>query len=286
MKKNRKNQNLSKEERAIKRANDIKNCGQPIHILNKKNGEYQWMPQYCKYYRECPNCLEKRRRVLYSMLSTAMNYESDGQLYGVLLDTDQEANRLSRKLDKSRYKRIPLENDETLFITNDYEAVYEYDGQFITREMISDYKRIKRWATTPPGKRITGSLGNKSKELELEFCEKTTAKNYKFNGKVDKEVIHGYSKAALALARDITYQTLQKAINSLQYLFEQELINNGVEFECETSNTSRTDLREVQWCQIKSISKSNSIIEIESKGSIPKPHSNYQKPTRFIGISY
>ncbi len=136
-------------ERAIERA---KNCGRPVCYTDAQGRIIEYIYQ-CGVYRHCAHCLKKRADLYRNRIDLAWS-DTNGKLV-ITYMTEDEARKFTRGMDKSSYTKLPQADGQILIIGKQDIAKFAKLDSDISIDDI-DWLAV---ASTPPGKRPSGSLG-------------------------------------------------------------------------------------------------------------------------------
>jgi hypothetical protein len=150
------NDGLSPEEqeKAYNYEQALKYCGSNLTGINPENGARYKFTVKCGYWRECPRCFNGRVEMF--MTRAAKAQIDAGMNFRVAIVSQAQSTKMTRKLKKLNYWRIPLEDGSVVLLYDAFVAPkLEHIPELVDFESL-DWNEI---TMTPYGKRYTGDLG-------------------------------------------------------------------------------------------------------------------------------
>ncbi len=238
------------EYRAEKRVIRLERCGSYDTKVNN-NGELTWYPTMCGIFRECDRCKSIRAKNHINEL------RSTGYQIAILKMSDDVAVMLGEELGKEFFRRYPVENGCYLVVPEQFARscitsdAGQNDGITLIESEL-DMRLIAKMIDTPEGRRTSGRLGRKYKEVDknrtkLKKCGMGTTAAREIEDMTFQNVMHETKELDPKSAEE-----LQEAIEIREELYKEKIKALGGEIV--TINTiyeyiTPEEIKRIDWIE-------------------------------------
>jgi hypothetical protein len=165
-------QEKKQQQRRLQR---IKDCGRYAWWFDPHTGSKSGYVRYCDNFRECAVCLERRAKREYEWMKLKV-YQEEVQMVKIVVQTKEEATKMTRGIDKSQYVRYPQQDGtEILF----FDKVAGKNGQEVDPHWMREHSdKWQDWVLTPEGRNKSGTMHIPSTPAEEEPFTIVTVKQF------------------------------------------------------------------------------------------------------------